>query len=285
MRYFNRRFLDSKANILGWQKMAIDSASYVAKSRHKSATTIALLALLLSACSSINIADESTSTADQQAELKAIAKALVAETELDNASVVLANKSLSDEAAPQVQFQATKQSVEYQRKLAQVKLSTPEHIITLYQRALVAMKAQQWQQAEQLFAQVITHNPELSGSYLNQAIIAQKQQQLGLAQEKINQALKVNPINPYAHNLNGVLARQSGDFNLAEKSYLMALNSLPDYGDAHLNLAILAELYQGKLALAKQHYQLYLLIHQEDKQVQGWLAGLSLKLAQTGEGE
>ena len=253
-------------------------------SRHKSAIALALFTLILSACSTIESTDEAVSAEQQQAELKKIAQALVDETALEKTSPLKGDVTV-DGVNPQSEFTPTAQSIEYQRKQQQVQQSIPSHVSALYQRGVAAMEAQQWQQAQALFSKVIEFSPELSGSYLNQAIIAQKTQQLVLAQEKINQALKVNPINPYAHNLNGVLARERGDFKLAEQSYLAALNSLPNYADAHLNLAILSELYQGKLALAQQHYQAYLMVHQDDKQVQRWLAGLSLKLAQTSAGE
>jgi tetratricopeptide (TPR) repeat protein len=252
--------------------------------QHKNAIAIGLFTVMLSACSTISGTDEAVSAEEQQAELKKIAKALVDETELEKSST-LPDNTLAGDTNQQDGFKPTEQSLEYQRKQKQMQQSIPSNVSELYQRALSAMQAEQWQQANDLFSQVIVLSPELSGSYLNQAIIAQKTQQLVLAQEKINQALKVNPISPYAHNLNGVLARQRGEFQVAEQSYLAALNSLPNYADAHLNLAILAELYQGKLVLAQQHYQAYLMIHQEDKQVQRWLAGLSLKLAQTSAGE
>lgn len=249
---------------------------------------LAILFLMLSGCSMLDStrdSDEAANSAEQQAELKKIAKALVGETELQASSDTKADGSTADETRLDSEFPATAQSIEYSRQQQQVQETTPADVKGLYQQGLAAMAEKNWQYAEQLFTQVIELNPELAGSYLNQAIIAQNTQQQALAQAKINQALKVSPLNPYAHNLNGVLARERGDFSSAEQSYLQALKSLPNYADAHLNLAILSELYQGKLALAQQHYQAYLLIHQDDKQVQRWLAGLTLKLAQNSSGE
>lgn len=255
----------------------------------KTCVGMAIFALMLSGCSALdmsaNNADKPENSAEQQAELKAIAKALVNEADLPSSADTFAVSSKGNGVELATAFQATAQSIEYARQQQQAQQTTPSEVKELYQQALSEMAEQNWQQANKLLSQVIALCPELAGSYINQAIIAQKTQQLALAQEKINQALKVSPLNPYAHNLNGVMARARGDFSLAEQSYLQALNSLPDYADAHLNLAILAELYQGKFALAQQHYQAYLLIHQDDKQVQRWLAGLSLKLAQTSSGE
>ncbi len=250
----------------------------------------AMFALMLSGCSVLdnatyNNTEKPENSAEQQAELKAIAKALVDETHLQASPDIFAASSEVNSTKLVAEFQATAQSIEYARQQQQAQQTTPSQVKELYQQALTELAEQNWQQANKLLSQVIAISPELAGSYINQAIIAQKTQQPALAQEKINRALKVSPLNPYAHNLNGVMARARGDFSLAEQSYLQALNSLPDYADAHLNLAILAELYQGRFALAQQHYQAYLLIHQDDKQVQRWLAGLSLKLAQTSSGE
>ena len=171
-----------------------------------------------------------------------------------------------------------------------------------YQAGVEAMESQQWQLAKQIFTELVLSGPvspepvsteprltevsteqgnlvpSFAGAYLNLAIIAEQQGDPQRAQAYVNQALKANPLNPYAHNFNGVLARQRGDFALAKKSYQQALSSMPNYQQAHLNLAILAELYQGDFVLAKQHYQAYLAIVSNDKKVQRWLAVLELKL-------
>lgn len=169
----------------------------------------------------------------------------------------------------------------------QAQANTSAQVKARYQAGVKAMESQQWQLAEQIFTEFVfpetsTEQGDLAssfaGAYLNLAIIAEQQDDLQRAQAHINQALKANPLNPYAHNFNGVLARQRGDFALAKKSYQQALSSMPNYQQAHLNLAILAELYQGDFALAKQHYQAYLAIVSDDKKVQRWLAVLELKL-------
>jgi len=56
-------------------------------------------------------------------------------------------------------------------------------------------------------------------------------------------------------------------------------NKHPNYPQAHLNAAVLFELYRGKFIQAKTHYQAYLALKPNDKQTQKWLAGLEIKLA------
>ena len=189
----------------------------------------------------------------------------------------------------------------------QAQANTSAEVKGRYQAGVKAMESQQWPLAEQIFTELVLSEPvspesvftepvstkpkftevsteqgdlasSFAGAYLNLAIIAEQQGDPRRAQEYVDQALKANPLNPYAHNFNGVLARQRGDFALAKKSYQQALSSMPNYQQAHLNLAILAELYQGDFVLAKQHYQAYLAIVSDDKKVQRWLAVLELKL-------
>jgi len=240
-----------------------------------------VLVLGLSACS---ISDKNAESAvDEQhspEKLKAIAQSLLDETKLNEAP-----SGVDEQSTPFEQLSLAEKNSEYLRNKPLVMQAIPANVKDLYQSALTAMQQQNFPQANQLFLQVIDLRPELAGSYVNLALIAQKTQQLALAEKYLEQALQVNPLNPYAHNLKGLLARQSGDFDLAEKSYLQALKSLPTYADAHLNLAILSELYRGKLSLAQRHYQAYLSINKQDKQVQRWLAGLTLKIGQTESGE
>ncbi|MGB1262028.1 MAG: tetratricopeptide repeat protein [Cognaticolwellia sp.] len=252
---------------------------------------LAVVALLLnlSACSLSGGSDESSleqTSLEQNSpeQLKKIAKSLVDETTLANTQAGT-DASTGQVGAEQSSTALIKvQSSEYLRAQQQAKLAIPDDVKALYQSAVALMKQQNWPEAREKFSQVAKLQPELAGSYVNLALIAQKTQQLPLAKKHLERALQVNALNPYAHNLMGLLARQQGDFDLAEKSYLAALKSLPNFADAHLNLAILAELYRGKFALAREHYQAYLMLNPEDKQVQRWLAGLSLKLAQTESG-
>ncbi|MBO9488842.1 tetratricopeptide repeat protein [Endozoicomonas sp. G2_1] len=184
------------------------------------------------------------------------------------------------------------QKSEYLVAKEQALANTSAEVQARYKAGVEAMESQQWQLAEQIFTELVLSEsritevsagqgdlaPSFAGAYLNLAIIAEQQGDPQRAQAYVNQALKANPLNPYAHNFNGVLARQRGDFALAQKSYQQALSSMPNYQQAHLNLAILAELYQGDFVLAKQHYQAYLAIVSDDKKVQRWLAVLELKL-------
>ena len=151
-----------------------------------------------------------------------------------------------------------------------------------FKAALALMQAKKWQKAQQKLDAIIAQQPELSGSYVNKALIAFKQNKQLNANKTLAQAIKVNPLNPYAYNLQGQIARLQGNFILAEKSYQQALSIWPQYAQAQLNMAILLELYRGRLLEAKEYYQRYLKINPDDKQAQRWLAGLEIKIKRAG---
>ncbi len=163
-------------------------------------------------------------------------------------------------------------------RLANVSATT----LNKYQQALAFITKKEYQQADQLLDQIMHLEPTLSGVYVNKAVIAYQQKDLSKAEYWLDKAITVNHLNPYAHNFKGQLLRKKGAFEQAKQSYLKALASWPDYADAHVNLAILLELYRGQLLQAKQHYQAYLALNPEDKKVKAYLAGLAIKIKRAG---
>lgn len=148
-----------------------------------------------------------------------------------------------------------------------------------YKLALSQVKRKIWQDAIVLLNEVITQSPNLSEAYLNKALSQYHLKQFDLAILSLQAEEKVNGINPYRSNLQGILAREQGKFVEAETYYQKALIVWPDYPEAHLNIAILFELYRGDFVKAKTHYQAYLLLKPEDQKTKLWLAGLEIKIA------
>ena len=158
----------------------------------------------------------------------------------------------------------------------------PLAVIEKYKSALSLMESKNWQAANKLFDEVIVEQPQLSGSYVNKAIILQQGDKNSLALIEVEKAIKVNDINPYAHHLKGLLLKTQGQFEQAEQSYTKALEIWPNYAKAQVNMAILLELYRGKLLKAYDYYQSYLAFHPDDTQVKRWLAALNIKLKREG---
>ena len=129
---------------------------------------------------------------------------------------------------------------------------------------------------------MILKQPKLSGSYVNKAIIAKQHGKLDEAQLLLAKAIEVNSLNLYAHHLQGQIYRLQGLFEKSEQSYLAALAIWPDFAQAHASMAILLELYRGRLLEAYAHYRTYLTLKPDDEEVKRWLAGLEIKIKRAG---
>ena len=241
--------------------------------------TIALGLVLLQGCSNItgNINEKSSETEKQTPEtLEALSKEFTGLVDIPDAKGQLS----SDKDGLIVADKSKRNGylAQKQQRLANV----PAYVITKYKQALTLMKNQSWKKAEMLFDEVLVIQPQLSGAYVNKALIALHQKEYSLANKQLDKAIVVNPINPYAYQMKGRVARLIGDFELAENSYLKALDIWPDYSEAQVNLAILLELYRGRLLDARKYYSSYLELQNDDQQVQRWLAGVEIKIKRAG---
>jgi tetratricopeptide (TPR) repeat protein len=152
-----------------------------------------------------------------------------------------------------------------------------------FEAAVAMQRAGQLPEAEQQFNQLLEKYPYLSGPALNLALICAQTQRPQPAEDYFRRALRINPDNVAAAVQYGVWLRTQGRFVDSEAAYLQALEHNPDYADAHLNLAILYDLYLGRLAPALEHYQRYLALNAaEDSPVHGWVADLQRRLQSGG---
>jgi Tfp pilus assembly protein PilF len=153
----------------------------------------------------------------------------------------------------------------------------------LFDAAQLAQKNQQWPEAERQYTQLLEKYPQLSGAALNLALIYAQTQRPQLAEENFKHALQINPDNSAAGDQYGVWLRTQGRFVDAETAYLQTLTRHPEYAPAHLNLAILYDIYLGKPAPALEHYQRYLeLNNDEQSPVRAWVADLQRRLQRAG---
>jgi len=235
----------------------------------KLAINIALISFFLSACSAkpeadIDNDDETNKSSLEQKQIGTGQSTEVAVKQVEGAAIVPA-KNL------------------YLQQQLDNPLIIAEVVQKDYQQALSLMKEKKWPQAQTLFEQVIVAQPNLSGSYVNKAIIAKQYGEFEQSQLLLTKAIEVNKLNLYAHHLQGQLYRLQGAFEKSEQSYLAALAVWPDYAEANVSMAILLELYRGRLLEAHAYYRAYLRLKPDDEQVQRWLAGLEIKIKRAGQ--
>ncbi len=266
------------------------SLGYLARYNTIYLIALLLLTLLNSACSSV---PEKAGSTNEPSDLKSISKDITDLVAFPNNEQAQQIQTAKDIFQP-----ASRSKNAYLEQEARLMSGVPEDVIATYQQALVLMEQQKWLAANELFAQVIAKQANLSGSYVNQALIlrALSVQQQGTEQTKqakqakqvnasellIDKAISVNPLNPYAQYFKGQILQEKGQFEQAEQRYATALSIWPHYSEAQLSMAVLLELYRGKLLVAHQYYAAYLQSKADDKQVQRWQAALAIKIKRAG---
>ncbi|HEY5718237.1 MAG TPA: hypothetical protein VIS52_07040 [Motiliproteus sp.] len=123
---------------------------------------------------------------------------------------------------------------------------------------------------------------EVPGAYLNLALLDYHEGFYSSARHRLDKALELMPRNAAAYNLSGTLYRQEGEFKKAWEAYALALQADENYAPAHLNLAILFDIYLQYWLDARNHYQRYLDLHGEDPQVNLWLQDLERRIKRAG---
>jgi Tfp pilus assembly protein PilF len=149
----------------------------------------------------------------------------------------------------------------------------------MYQQGLDALAINDYSNARKIFQQFIKDNPDLSGAYINLALIDYKQERYDQALKLIEIALSINPEKAEAFHLRAQLYLQQGKIKLARNDYEMAIKLKPDYTNAHYNLALLYDIYLQEIALAIEHYNIYLsLTTEKDTATREWVNHLQRTL-------
>lgn len=141
-----------------------------------------------------------------------------------------------------------------------------------YQQGIDALSARDLDKAKRLFGQFIQKNPSLSGAYVNLALIAFREEDYEIANKLVDQAINLNPQQAPAYHLRAQLHLKNGEIKPARQDYLKAIELRPGYTNAHYNLALLYDVFLQELALAIEHYSIYLsLLDKEDQTTQEWI--------------
>lgn len=138
--------------------------------------------------------------------------------------------------------------------------------------ALTLMKDGDLRMARKGFWAMTKEFPKLSGPWVKLAELAEQREKPEKAREYFQKALAVNPANVNAYLKQALFERRQGEFGKARDAYLAALETWNDFPEAHLNLAILYDLYMNRPEEAQPHYEAYdFLTGGSDPKVADWL--------------
>jgi tetratricopeptide (TPR) repeat protein len=133
----------------------------------------------------------------------------------------------------------------------------PETVAAAYARALAAMRAENWLEAELTLEQLVVEHPAYPGPHVNLALVYLRDERRDDARASLELALGVAPGHAAANTQLGVLLREDGEFDEAEAAYRRALATEPDHALAHYNLGVLLDVYLRRTAEALEHYEAY----------------------------
>ena len=150
----------------------------------------------------------------------------------------------------------------------------------LFDRGVELLREGQLDAAQVLFEELTDDQPELAGSWVNLGYIHLARSEPEQALAAFEHALDANPRNCEALTQMGVMSRKNGQFEEAELYYQSCLDVQPGYANARLNLAILYELYMGRLGEALAAYNDYQhMLPEPDRLVIGWVMDLERRVA------
>ncbi|MDK9556552.1 tetratricopeptide repeat protein [Marinobacter sp. M216] len=148
----------------------------------------------------------------------------------------------------------------------------PPEAVTRFRTANGLMADEQYRDARKAFEAITRDYPDLSGPWLKLGELAEIGERMERAEKSYRKALAVNPENVNAYLALAMFQRRSGDFEAARDTYVSALELWKDFPEAHLNLAILYDLYMNQPALAQPHFEAYdFLTNGDNPQVADWL--------------
>ena len=121
--------------------------------------------------------------------------------------------------------------------------------------------------------------PTLSVPFINEGLMYLKANQFEAAERALRKAVERDANSAIANNYLGVAQRNLGKFKDAEASYKAALIADDNYALAHLNIAVLYDLYLQQPDQALQHYDRYQqLVPTPDTKIAGWIKEIHIRM-------
>ncbi|SMF41178.1 Tetratricopeptide repeat-containing protein [Alteromonadaceae bacterium Bs31] len=147
--------------------------------------------------------------------------------------------------------------------------------VAMYIDARRAFKAGDYEVATSKLNELLENDKALSGPWVMLGDIALRSDDTSAAQAHFEKAIEVNPENVNAYLRLAKVLRINGEFIASQNVYAETLGLWKDFPEAHLNLAILYDIYLDKPMLAQQHMEAYLFLNsKKDEKVAHWLQEL-----------
>ena len=143
--------------------------------------------------------------------------------------------------------------------------------VLLFIEARRALNAGDEKTAIQKLKVISDQDNSLAGPLVLLGDISMKHDRYAEAGDYYQQAIGVNTANINAYLGLGEAQRRLGKFTLAQNTYEQALQQWADFPEAHLNLAVLYDLYLNMPEKAQAHYEAYLfLTHNKSHVANQW---------------
>jgi len=160
----------------------------------------------------------------------------------------------------------------------------PEAAAAAYARALDALRAEDWLEAELELEQLTLEHPEYPGPHVNLALVYLNDGRRADARAELETALNMEPGHAAANTQLGILLREDGKFEEAEAAYRRALATNPEHALAHYNLGVLLDIYLRRTAEALAHYEAYQAALTEPNETVGrWIIDLRRRVGNGGD--
>ncbi len=135
-----------------------------------------------------------------------------------------------------------------------------------------AVRQKQYAQAENILLEMAKEDKSLSGPWVLLGDIVAEQKQYAKAVEYYQKAISANASNLNAYMHLALVQRQQGEFLRAQNTYRTVLSLWRDCPEAHLNLAILYDIYLNHPLRAQKHMEAYqFLTSGQNTEVAQWL--------------
>jgi cellulose synthase operon protein C len=149
--------------------------------------------------------------------------------------------------------------------------AVPLEVTVRYQEALAIAPGDR-NRAEAEMTAVAESVPHAAGPIFNLAVLATQAEQFDRAHALLARAIAIAPTSSMVWDQDAIVLRHLGRFAEAEKAYRAALSADHDNVKAHRNFGVLLDIYQGRSSEAAAEWKQAIELQGTDKVLEGWVA-------------